>query len=1771
MPLLHRKEFVPLKPPPDLRSDEELFFSKLTEEVFRDYDAFFERTILCSSLVWSCSITGRSGLTYEEAIESEERARRQLAAFPGYLEVPVLYLATLTRRGRLADVCDDVFVFARDRYFVGEIVEVYSDGSRETCKILKVIPPQSQHLSNGIEEIDLTADDSDDDIVVLNFAKSKDSPSTSKGSKSQETATIDPDLYKYHVIPIESDDDSDEAFIVSAEQVSRKKGLYTREKNKLFLKQHCEIQREFWMVKPRYVKKYGLAERQFSEFFAGSLPNFANSPTKKIRREKKVDVEKEEKKKRKRKEKEEAEVKKKKKKKEGKENLEEKDKMKKPKLTAEERAAIKEKLTMEKAAVKEQKAQERAAIREKLAAEKAEIREKLRKEKEEEKMKKKLEREVEKEKKKEERRIREEHLKEWSRARDDLECDDLKELPTPVPIQTSLPNELFGETVMLLEFFHIFRELLGTSEEFPDGITLEYVERALTEVELDGPLFETVKFLLSAIFKMQLEEEEDEKIDLKEQGVEEATATDLLETLDEDMDPTYNAVTAAATVAAAWPQLHQGCKLRELTLDAYTVSEVLRLHFLSSGAKTNTTDAKYRYQQRGGYTPLDDAGLEFHMQESGILRKMTAGNIYDLNCAEKLKILTALCGQLLTYVTSRDFIEDSFERWRASRREWKENQAAEQRREREEASARYKQRQEERAKEKEKEKERKLQKQRDKEERLRKEEQEKSGKKGEQNTEGKTGDENEKMDTDEEGEEKMERRQTRRRSKEEEQQPEEEKMDVEESQEDGPMSQEDKLELKKKLAEEEAKKKSEYFKKDKELFEQMIEKCTQYNLTPLGLDRIYRRFWRFQSIPGLFVEHDMEYLDKSDLKTVPQNLESNPFQPYNVTQGKRSAGDGHKADDSIDCDTSTASNKENQENEVEMNDGSSEVRESRTVLNENNSVGQSVKTDPEEQTEVKVDLENFDPSMLNTEHSSWSFYPKQEDVERLIYTLNPRGFREGALKDALLQDKQGILNGVQNCPADMLLKTKSEPIEPKETKSGKPKQVIVKLSGKKTGLVSEGHADSSPGSEALELSLREQMLDLEERIYTGSLGHIKVESRASWIKAIENGSFDMQCKEITWGPWWQRHQLDDKQLANDNMDISISEPMNVSISEDSTKGEQTTPPVKHKDRVSELKRSETPVGSSSGSTRCSTPNPEDQVVRDLACAVLQIAQGMEPKYLKPPLGEDDARKKAKQKAAQEAAVKEFQAMVAASKKKKKKDKKKKDSKEAENDNNSSDEESSSSDEEEPSKPEKTVYERWEESLMASTSLAQVFLHMATLEASVMWSKSILNTRCRICRRKGDAERMLLCDGCDRGHHMYCLKPPVKSIPAGDWFCVDCRPKVVKKNQRRRRKSVLEEEESDQEESSSSEEEQSESESEEEEEEDDDDDDDDSDESDSDVSSDSESDEESDSEDSHSDECAKCNKGGQLILCDNCPLAYHLKCANPPLKKIPSGRWVCQICNEQSKKAPGIKVKGPIKSKSGRSTPSSVAGGSSKQRNRSQERSTNSKTKSAKAAAESDSSFDEGRSPRGGSGRVSKQSTKKTPSDKSSGKSNERQGRSGKRAADRSVSPPKSKSQKIKKTLPRRDSQSSEDSVASGPSKRRSAISSSRGSEWSKQMKLCEQLLGELIRHKDAWPFLQPVSKKMAPDYHLLVKRPMDLGTMKVKFNKLEYGTPAEIIADIKLVFANCEQYNQPASQEYKAGTRLSSFLEKKMKELGIDIKVKNKSALEERKKKRKTF
>ncbi|NBK22642.1 MAG: hypothetical protein EOM68_11500 [Spirochaetia bacterium] len=53
-----------------------------------------------------------------------------------------------------------------------------------------------------------------------------------------------------------------------------------------------------------------------------------------------------------------------------------------------------------------------------------------------------------------------------------------------------------------------------------------------------------------------------------------------------------------------------------------------------------------------------------------------------------------------------------------------------------------------------------------------------------------------------------------------------------------------------------------------------------------------------------------------------------------------------------------------------------------------------------------------------------------------------------------------------------------------------------------------------------------------------------------------------------------------------------------------------------------------------------------------------------------------------------------------------------------------------------------------------------------------------NIRCTVCKSLDADDRMLLCDGCDAPYHTFCLRPKLRAVPKGDWFCTTCKLKRV---------------------------------------------------------------------------------------------------------------------------------------------------------------------------------------------------------------------------------------------------------------------------------------------------------------------------------------------------------------------------------------------------------
>ena len=113
---------------------------------------------------------------------------------------------------------------------------------------------------------------------------------------------------------------------------------------------------------------------------------------------------------------------------------------------------------------------------------------------------------------------------------------------------------------------------------------LDLIENALQEHDAEGVLYDILKFLLQTFFTVTKEENEAEDDDNESNS---GTATPAEPDQDQDVveQQGHSHVSSNATAAAAWAMLHQGMALEELTIDPFTLSEILRLHILSSGVK----------------------------------------------------------------------------------------------------------------------------------------------------------------------------------------------------------------------------------------------------------------------------------------------------------------------------------------------------------------------------------------------------------------------------------------------------------------------------------------------------------------------------------------------------------------------------------------------------------------------------------------------------------------------------------------------------------------------------------------------------------------------------------------------------------------------------------------------------------------------------------------------------------------------------------------------------------------------------------------------------------------------------------------------------------------------------------------------------------------------------------------------------------------------------------------------------------------------------------
>jgi hypothetical protein len=109
--------------------------------------------------------------------------------------------------------------------------------------------------------------------------------------------------------------------------------------------------------------------------------------------------------------------------------------------------------------------------------------------------------------------------------------------------------------------------------------------------------------------------------------------------------------------------------------------------------------------------------------------------------------------------------------------------------------------------------------------------------------------------------------------------------------------------------------------------------------------------------------------------------------------------------------------------------------------------------------------------------------------------------------------------------------------------------------------------------------------------------------------------------------------------------------------------------------------------------------------------------------------------------------------------------------------------------------------------------------------------------------------------------------------------------------------------------------------------------------------------------------------------------------------------------------------------------------------------------------------------------------------------------------------------------------------------------------YSHAFKKSSALLSRLMKHKFAWVFNKPVDPVVLGlhDYFLIIKHPMDLGTIRGHLSQGHYRNPKEFAADVRLTFHNAMTYNPKGQDVHIMAEQLLGIFEAQWPEVEAEV------------------
>ncbi|ESO00420.1 hypothetical protein HELRODRAFT_175841 [Helobdella robusta] len=220
--------------------------------------------------------------------------------------------------------------------------------------------------------------------------------------------------------------------------------------------------------------------------------------------------------------------------------------------------------------------------------------------------------------------------KEWSKQRDDMLCDDLLDLPVPIPLKMS--GDDFGNAVMIMEFIYGFKALCEL--ELPNNFNIVSLVESLYEQHSPTLYLDLIQQLLAVIFQMQ-------------SGLPE--------------------LNSSWKAAYKYDQdVQDGMVLIKLFQSVSTIKKLKSNKTFNDGF--NDIKAEYK-------------ASEFSRNYPEIMKKLSVGNILDLKPGEKLVLLANLIEQVLSLPACRDLIEENYNKLKNVQKDLRAHVYAVQRRE----------------------------------------------------------------------------------------------------------------------------------------------------------------------------------------------------------------------------------------------------------------------------------------------------------------------------------------------------------------------------------------------------------------------------------------------------------------------------------------------------------------------------------------------------------------------------------------------------------------------------------------------------------------------------------------------------------------------------------------------------------------------------------------------------------------------------------------------------------------------------------------------------------------------------------------------------------------------------------------------------------------------------------------------------------------------------------------------------------------------------------